>query len=67
MKLMERHLQIPNGEDCSDCPFYQYDVTAQGCNNGMIFSADATDGKRNAECLKEFPNGATIWFEKGKA
>lgn len=66
MTLMERRLHIPNGTDCSDCPFYQYDPRAQGCSNGMICDADTTDGKRNAECLKEFPNGAVIWFEKAK-
>lgn len=65
-KLMERHLQIPSSQSCSECPFYQYDTTTEGCNNGMLFSADVTKGKRNAECLKEFPNGGTIWFEQGK-
>ena len=68
MFLMERHLQIPNGDDCSDCPFYVYDLEAltPTCNNGMLFSADVTGGKRNAECLEEFPSGAMIWFERGK-
>jgi len=69
MTLMERRLHIPNGDDCCDCPFYVYDLEAlhPSCNNGMLYGADIADGKRNAECLREFPDGATIWFEKGKS
>jgi len=67
MKPMERHLQVPNGEDCFDCPFYYFDPTQTGCNNGMLYTRDTVHGKRNNECLRVFPNGATIWFEQGKS